>query len=384
MSNVAEPREPILNAEVATMVREIGKVGPKVPEVARRLGRHKETVRYWYKKLEDHDFAIQAIVNQEALGLRRLVFKVQFEELYADFARPLMFALNELAYVVGCAKTIADDTYVVNASVPSALVPEYLSFMDSLKEQGVFRSVESYRFDWIRNIPMDGTFYDFEDGRWEFDLTSLVKAEVPFTEPTASEVVKFDRLDLLVAKELQTDATRETREIRRAIKEIDKAEINYKTLCWHLDQHVKANGLVKGYRINWMGTRWDPVTDKARQRSHSFSIFDILVKQPSPEDKLKLMKSLNHLPLVWAEAGGEDYFAELAIPNELLIDVLSYLQRVTDGLSERTSYLMIDQKNAIAFTFSYNLYDEASKSWSFNKEDLLAKFKALEIQIKGQ
>ena len=53
-------------------------------------------------------------------------------------------------------------------------------------------------------------------------------------------------------------------------------------------------------------------------------------------------------------------------------------------MSGKTSYFMIDQRNAAGFTFSYNLFSEGTKAWTFNKVDLLNKFKALEIQVKGQ
>jgi len=256
--------------------------------------------------------------------------------------------------------------------------------MDTLRDQGVFKSIESYAFDWVRNIPMDGAFYDFESGNWEFDLGSVTSRSTAFVEPTASRKIKFDRIDLLVAKELQADAARETQEIQRAIKERDNVDINYKTLCWHLDEHVKVSGIVKGYKINWMGTRWDPVTEKVRHRSHSYMIFDVLVKRPTPEEKLMLMRAFNRLPLMWGEAAGEDYFAELAIPSEMILEGLQYLQRLTDSVSGKTSYFMIDQRNAAGFTFSYNLFSEEAKAWTFNKIDLLNKFKALEIQVKGQ
>jgi DNA-binding Lrp family transcriptional regulator len=366
------------------MVKEISVIGPRIPEIARRLGRHKETVRYWYKKLEEHGFAVQAMVNHESLGLKRLIFRVQFGEGYGDFVQQLMLAMNELAYIVSYAKTLAEDTYIVNASVPTEFVPEYISFMDTLRDQGVFKSIESYAFDWVRNIPMDGAFYDFESGNWEFDLGSVTSRSTAFVEPTASRKIKFDRIDLLVAKELQADAARETQEIQRAIKERDNVDINYKTLCWHLDEHVKVSGIVKGYKINWMGTRWDPVTEKVRHRSHSYMIFDVLVKRPTPEEKLMLMRAFNRLPLMWGEAAGEDYFAELAIPSEMILEGLQYLQRLTDSVSGKTSYFMIDQRNAAGFTFSYNLFSEEAKAWTFNKIDLLNKFKALEIQVKGQ
>ena len=225
-----------LNADVAAMVKEISVLGPRIPEIARRLGRHKETVRYWYKKLEEHGFAVQAMVNHEALGLKRLIFKVQFGEGYGDFVKQLMLAMNELAYIVSYAKTLAEDTYIVNASVPTEIVPEYVSFMEALRDQGIFKSIESFAFDWVRNIPMDGAFYDFESGNWEFDVGTVTARSTAFVEPTASRKIKFDRIDLLVAKELQADAARETQEIQRAIKERDNVDINYKTLCWPLDR----------------------------------------------------------------------------------------------------------------------------------------------------
>ena len=52
-------------------------------------------------------------------------------------------------------------------------------------------------------------------------------------------------------------------------------------------------------------------------------------------------------------------------------------------MRDKVSYYVMDQKNATAFTFSYNLYDEGSKVWKFNSDELLLKFKALETQIRS-
>jgi hypothetical protein len=43
----------------------------------------------------------------------------------------------------------------------------------------------------------------------------------------------------------------------------------------------------------------------------------------------------------------------------------------------------MDQRSAIGFTFSYQLYDEETRAWIFNAEELLVKFKALEAQIRN-
>jgi len=371
------------SADVAAMVREIARIGPKVPEVARNLGRHKETVRYWYKKLEENDFAVTGMLNHEALGLRRVILKVQFGTDYSDYVKSMMFAMNELCYVVSYAKTLPEDVYVVNASVPRELVDEFVDFAQALKEQGVFTSLEYFLFDWVRNKPMEGQFYDFDTGHWERDISSLMKGERPYNEPAISSKTKFDRIDLLLAKELQIDATRELQEIQAAIKESDGVDINYKTLCWHLKEHVEGNHLLKGYRINWMGTRWDPVTDRARHRSHSYVGAHLLIKNPTADEKLRTLKIMDRLPILWAEAAGIDYFAELSIPSEMLIETLLLLQNVMGAVGNKATFHIVDQRNSAAFTIPYKLYDEDSRKWIFSKDDLLARFKVLEAQIRN-
>ncbi len=359
------------SADVAAMVREIARIGPKVPEVARNLGRHKETVRYWYKKLEENDFAIQGSLNHEALGLRRVILKVQFGADYSDYIKPMMFAMNDLCFVVSYAKTLPDDVYIINASVPEELLDEYITFVEALKEQGIFTDLEYFLFDWIRNKPMQGEFYDFETGHWEFDVPSLMKGDRPYAEPAVSPRVKFDKIDLLLAKELQIDATRELQEIQAAIKEADGVDINYKTLCWHLKEHVEGNRLLKGYGVNWMGTRWDAVTDRARHRSHTYVGADLLIKNPTADEKLRTLKIMDRLPILWAEAAGADYFAELSIPSEMLIETLLLLEHVMGAVDNKATFQIMDQRNSAAFTIPYRLYDEGSRKWMFNREDLL-------------
>ena len=372
-----------LNADVAAMVKEISVIGPRIPEIARRLGRHKETVRYWYKKLEESGFAVQGILNHEALGLKRIILKVEFGPEYADYIKPMMVAMNELCYVVSYAKALPEDVYVINASVPEKLVDEYIDFALALKNQGVFAKVEYFLFDWFRNKPMEGQFYDFETGHWEFDFQSLLQGEKSYTEPKISPKIKFDKIDLLLAKELQIDATRELQEIQASIRENDGIEIIYKTLCWHLKTHVEASGLLKGFRTNWMGTRWDPVSDKARHRSHTYVGVHLLVKNPTAQEKLATLRVMDRLPVLWSEAAGKDYFAEIAIPSEMMLEALLVLQGVMGAVNNKATFHIMDQRNSAAFTIPHKLYDEASKEWIFNKQELLVKFKALETEIRN-
>jgi DNA-binding Lrp family transcriptional regulator len=373
-----------LNSDVVAMVKLMTRVGPRIPEIARQLGRHKETVRYWYKKLYERGFAIQAVANHEALGLRRVAMKVRFEERYEPYVKPLMFALNEVCYVVSYAKTLPDDGYIIHASVPIEHVRGYIDLFSTLKERGVLKAIEFYAFDWVRNVPMKADYFDFENGRWDINWAALPKIKYESVAPLVSERARFDQVDLLLLKEMQADATRGLQEIHDAIRERDGKDINYKTLCWHLNEHIETSGLLKGYAIRWMGTRYDPVSDRVKQRQHSFLGLDVFVRNVSEAERLELMGQMNRLPLLWAEASGKDYFAELALPNEMITEGLEYLQSATKRVSEKTSFHMIDQKNAVFFTIPYKLYDADARAWKFNAEELLHKFEQMELEIKKE
>jgi len=384
-----EPAEPAelgrdLNSDMAAMVKLISEIGPRIPEIARRMGRHKETVRYWYKKLEEHDFAISAIINHEALGLKRIVMKVRFGEGYGELVRPLIQAMNELCYVVSYTKALPEDIYIVSASVPEDFSAEYIDFIETLKQEGVFKSVEYFMLDWVANKPMQAEYYDFERGFWDFDYHTFAQerpGETTFSEPTVSQRVKFDRIDLLIAKELQRDASRELQEIQRAIKEADGVDINYKTLCWHLSEHVEPR-LLKGYKVNWMGTKYDPVTERVKQRQHSFIGIEVFAKSVRTEERIELLKKIGRLPILWMEGAGSDFYAQVAVPSESTVEGLQYLQTAMHPVADRASFLIADQRNALSFPFSYNLFDEGVKAWKFNRDELLAKFRALEAQVR--
>jgi len=372
-----------LNRDFALMVKEISKIGPRVPEIARRLGRHKETVRYWYKKIEEHRFGIQAELNFEALGLRRIRFTVKVAPTYEPYIRPLMIAMSELCYLVGYARSMPGDTYVLDANVPDERSQEYLDLFDELKRLGIFTEVDSNLYDQFRNVPMQTDHYDFTRGRWNFNDISeagnVGTRDVPGVTPRAN----FDRIDLLLAKELSVDATRELREIQKSIWDTNHVDINYKTLCWHLKEHVEKKRLLKGYKINWIGSHYDTKSGRALRPQHTYTGTELFVKRPTREEMARIVEKMAVLPVVWSQSIGRDYHAQVAIPNEFMVETLEYLETIIQPIREKSEFYLVDMRSSLAFTFSYKLFDEESRSWQFNKEDLLAKFAEFIVQVRN-
>jgi hypothetical protein len=371
-----EPKKD-LNVRTAQLVQLLTEVGPDIPEIARRLGQFKESVRYRYKeKILGRGFAVQAMVDHERLGLKRFVIVADFAEDFRPYAQPIMVAMNELCYVGGYAKTIPDGLFVMNASVPGVYAAYFSDFMSRLKEKGMFNSVKVFEFDWFRNLPMRGEFYDFNTGRWDFDWNNAAAGSYDAASYQPSASGRFDQVDLLILKELQMDANKSLIDIANKLK------INYKKLAWHYVTHVIQNQLIKGYRINWMGTRYDYKIERALQRQHRYLWLDLIATRLTDVERMQLMARITKLPFLWADAGGGSYFAELAVPVDSITEALQYLEEAIAPIRNKTEYHIMDQTNALAFTLSYQLYDADKKAWKFNEPELISRFENLILKIR--
>jgi hypothetical protein len=366
------------NSKTAQLVQLISEIGPDIPEISRRLGQYKESVRYRYKtQLLGRGFAIQAMVDHERLGLRRVVAILDFGEEYKQYAETMLTALNELGYVVFFAQTLPAGEFVVQASVPTELVSEFESFMVKLSERGVFKLSNFTALDWFRNIPMRAESYNFDSGLWEYDWANppaVVPADAAYIP---SQKGTFDETDLLLLKELQIDATRSLVEIAAALK------INYKKLVWHYTSHVVRRQMIKGYRLNWMGTRYDFKAEKALHRQHRYMLMAMLGRNLTQLQRMNLATKVHKLPFLWAEAGSEtNYYAELFLPVDAINEALQFLEEAVAGAKENLWYSVLDQSKALSFTFSFKLYDKENKAWIFKKAELLERFDNLLLEIR--
>jgi len=358
-------------------VKLLTELGPDIPEIARRLGQFKESVRYRYKeKILSKGFAVQAAVNHERLGLKRMTLAVEFADPYRSYASAILTAMNELSYVIGFARSLIGGEYIVNLSVPEELSGEVRSFLTTLKERGMFSKLAILEFDWFRNTPMKPEFYDFDTGRWDFEWQNPGSQDYYAAAYAPSRRGKFDYVDLLIIKELQMDANKSLKEIS------EKLNINYKKLAWHHTAHVCSQDLLRGYTVNWMGTRYDYNLEKVLHRKHRYFAVILLVKDASESEIMNLRQRIDRVPFLWSEAAGQNYFAEFAIPVDYVVEGLQYIGEAANSLKERMSIHAIDQTEAARFTLPYSMYDANTHRWMFDREELVRKFDKLILQIK--
>ncbi|HYB75640.1 MAG TPA: hypothetical protein VEC08_01645 [Nitrososphaerales archaeon] len=377
MSQVERETDSDVNARTAALVKVLTELGPEIPEIARRLGQFKESVRYRYKeKILSKGYAVQGAVDHERLGLKRMMLIADFSETYRSFAQAILTAMSEVCYVVGFAKTLLGGEYVVNLSIPVELFEEVRRFFLALGEKGMFSKLEILDFDWYRNVPMKPEFYDFDTGRWSFEWQNPGSQVYEGAAYAPSKKSKFDYVDLLIIKELQMDANKSLKEMS------EKLNVNYKKLAWHHSAHVCAQKLLHGYTVNWIGTRYDYTLEKVLHRKHRYFVLDLLVRRVNEYESMMLRQRMNALPFLWSEAGGQNYYAGIALPVDNVVEGLQYIGSATSSVRDRLSIYPGDQTEAASFTILYQLYDQPSKTWTFNREDLIQRFDKLMVEIR--
>jgi hypothetical protein len=366
------------NSKIAAMVKLLMEYGPQINRIARELRIHKETARYWYKeKLLKKGYTMTAVPNYEKLGLGRIVVLAEFSEKFTPYADAILMAMSELCYLSSFAKTLTEDSYSIQANVPREFTNDWIRFMWALKQRGLFDSIRVVPFEWVRIVPMRSDLYDFEHDSWQYDWTSKLKVEPDSASFTPSGRGKFDQVDLGVIKQLQIDPETTLFEIS------PKLQVNYKTLSWHNRVHVVGNDLIKGYLVNWAGTRYDPKLEKALHRRHRYMWIELLITDVTENERMELMAKVNRLPFIWLEAGGLNYFAQIAFPSEMMTEALGFIKEVVSPVKQKATWRFMDQANALRFSLAPGLYNHEAKKWNFEQVELLNKFDKLVLEIKG-
>jgi len=357
------------SASTAALVNLVTELGPDVAEISRRLGQYKETVRYRYKeKLVKRGFQIKADVDYGALGLRRIVMKVRFARSHAQEAHAIFKSMSEECFLVAFAGTLPGDLYIAHAGVPAEFIEEFHALTSELKEKGVFSSVETFDCDWFRVAPMRAECFDFDEGVWDFDWRNPPQANDKAARATVTERKDFDKVDLLLLKELWKDSDRSLKEIHEAIEELNGEDLNYKTLGWHLKKHVVGRHLIRDYSVAWHGMKYDSNLQRTeRVGKYSYLGVSIIVRETSSQEKMVLRSQLNRLPFQWSEAAGDSYYSQLFFPLGMVNEALENLKTLLLPYGERAELFLLDRREMTSFTIGYKKWDEENGRWTFDR-----------------
>jgi hypothetical protein len=216
-----------LNSELVEMARCLAEAGPNINEIARMTGRFKETVRYRYHKFFlERGITVQAVPSYGKLGFRRLVLIAKLAPQCEANAKPIFNALSDLCYLHSFTRVMLTGEYVIHVAVPSELAERCAALFRALHGSGLFAELEILEFEEMRNPPMKPEFFDFIKGTWSSGWTSSSGiSKLPLN--ARPRVERYDKIDLLILKELDIDAS------RTLVKMAENVKVNQNTLEFH-------------------------------------------------------------------------------------------------------------------------------------------------------
>ncbi len=355
-----------LNRELVQMARSIAEVGPNVNQIALTQKIFKETVRYRYHRFFlNKGIKIQAMPSYSRLGFKRLILIVKLASSCEKNAKSIFSALSDLCYLHSFTRVLLRGEYLVHVAVPHGLAERCAGVYMGLQRAGLFTELEILSFDEMRNPPMKPAFYDFVRGTWAFDWTAIDKDGTKLALGAAPKAEKYDRTDLLILKELDKDAG------KTLVRMADDLGVSVNALEFHYRDHVKARGLIKGYRLVWQGTRADLEHERAVSRKDFYIELTILLEDGTREELAELMLLLNRTPFLWSEAYGSSYCAELFLPHYAYIGFMEYIDAFANKVGEKLRIFVMDQSRATRFVISYFLFDGDSKTWRLDERSVM-------------
>ena len=330
-------------------------------EIARRLGEPKETVSYSFRsKIRKNGYSVHARWDRGALGLRDVVAVVDIASQYAARATDVMEGMDEHWFLQGITRTVPHGRFILQFTIPEEHYDEFPQLLERMKEEGFLTNVyQVLRFAGRRLRPMDAEHFDFRRGRWEFDWTRASPAPLQVDRPRPRQ--RFDLADLSILQYLMMDATTPMNEIAKRMK------VSTKTAYRHA-RHVEEKHLIESHGIRWTKTQMNQDLGKPFTPPRKFFYNCVCVQGATRKEIDDLSSRLNSIPFLWAELLGKDYFAQIVMPTEQMVEGMSFMRNALAPVAKKSTSFMIEAGYGVSFTPPRDAFDDSTGEWIFDVE----------------
>lgn len=360
-------------SRVAEILSEVETIGPNLAEVARRLGKPKESVTYAFRtNIEKNGYRIQARTNRGAVGLRDVAILADLAPEYATRAADL-FDHTDKWYLNGFNMTIPDGRFFMLFTLPDRNYDEFPKLVEAMQRVGLITKVHrTLHFENRKHRAMHADTFDFKRARWEFDWSQLRSEPAPEMQPRSARQ-EVDLIDVKMLGNFFVDASWPINDIAKRIG------ISSKTAYRHA-QHIQERNLIQSYGVNWLKTHMHDDLVTAHTPKHKYVFTNVNVLGVSSSELAWLREKMNTLPFLWIEYTGQDYAAELAVPLELMVETMSYFREVLEPVADRANTYMTDAAAARAYALPWKVFDDSRGDWTF---DIDAQMAFLEARMKS-
>ena len=215
------------------------KYGPtRVSRIAYELDMPVETCRYYLKRFHNAGFRFLPVVDYRALGLQPCILFIRFSKNLDQAKRENFLRWLDTVYIVYRAALDNQLEYYIEVVPPQGEIDLLKKMMSMLTEAGVLNNFSLsevidgyYQPAWIKT-------YDFSKSCWSEKLEIEI-AKLPLSSRMG--LSKFDKVDLVITKELEKDPTVKMKKIAH------QYEIPAQLVSYHREKHIEGNRLIVGY-----------------------------------------------------------------------------------------------------------------------------------------
>lgn len=245
-------------------------------------------------------------------------------------------------------------------TIPKENTEDFNSFLQSLQEAGVARSVEAIWSTCFQCIPFRSRWFNVEEGTWVFNWeewiheVETIEGELPYTLVEPEDwPIRVDYDDLLIIKELEKDG-------RASLVDISKTlGIPHERIKYHFYKHVLKRDLIEGYYVETY--------------RFPFPLCELLQFKFEFDDNYRMAKfalSLNDKPFAISLGkvlGENALFSQIYLPKwefRRFIQALSTLIR--RGLLKQYHYVIQDMYQTWRRTIPYEHFENGR--WNYDSE----------------
>ena len=354
--------DPLRSTErnLKSIVTSAKKVGPRnAALIARHTGIPPTTVRYSIRNLlKRRGIEFHGDINYALLGLKRYLLTLRFGPSPPRDPEEILERMAGKAFLDWYGKIIPSADFSALAAVPFEFQGRFRDFLEGLVESGLLKSYELHEMDWFRLRSLDEADYSFRRRRWHVDWKGLDQREVRVerTSAEATRVFRPDRVDLLILKELQLDATIRLSRMARKLKK------KYKTIYYHFNEHVVDQGLISRYAVYPRIPPGDGGT----------VILHLL--HDLANDELVATENLFHrVPFTYMGGYGRGegvYAAYTALPGAELTNMLEYISDGIRGFGEKHSLRVLSLDHMKSYTVHPHMMGKDGV-WRFEPQQAL-------------
>ncbi len=351
------------------IVSALSTFGPRnMTSVARKLGIHPRTFRYRVEHLKSH-FSLHLSVGiyHTNIGLKKAVV---LAESIPGCEKLLLACLkaNDFWIHLGPCYGMFDG-YMGVFTIPKDHCSEFEDFLREIERMAA-RKIEHFWSTCFHGINFTDKWFDSSSQNWFFNWNEWIEeiptmgTKRPYTLVDPDDFPqKADKLDVLILKELEKDATIAFAELA------EKFGTSLERIRYHFKKHILKHGLLEGFTATLFG------------RACPNQKF-ILLRFDTEEKLAKFSMSLLDKPFVHSVGKILDqnalFFFTRLLDFEEFRELKGELSKLIEiGFLESYSYAIIDAKTARRQTISYEYFDEKAREWIYSHEMHLNKLQSL-------